>query len=484
MAEWEAVIGLEVHVQLASATKAFSSSRIEFGAEPNSLTDPTVLGLPGALPVFNAKALELAVRLGIATGCTIRRTSRFARKHYFYPDLPKGYQISQFDEPLCEGGAIQLFLDDEPRSVRLTRIHLEEDAGKNTHLSGGASLVDLNRAGIPLCEVVSEPDIRSAAEAAEYMRALHKLVRFLDISEGNMEQGQLRCDANVSIRPRGQVELGTRAELKNINSFKFVEKAIEHEIARQIRIVEDGGKIVQETRLWDSDAGLSKSMRSKEEAEDYRYFPDPDLPPLVVSDQYIADIEGSLPELPAAMHARMVDTLGLSHDDARTLTADRELAMYFDAALAAYGQEAGAKPTAGAKPIANWIQAELLRELNRGDASLAECKVGPAQLAALVQLIEDGTISGKIAKQVFAEMLASGADAAAVVKDKGLEQITDSGAIEAIVADIIDANPAQAEQYRAGKQSLLGFFVGQVMKKTGGKANPKMVNEVLRRLLG
>ncbi|ACY19230.1 Asp-tRNA(Asn)/Glu-tRNA(Gln) amidotransferase subunit GatB [Haliangium ochraceum] len=477
MSAWEAVIGLEVHVQLGTASKAFSGSAVEFGAEPNTLVDPTVLGLPGSLPVFNRQACALAVRLGLALGCRIRSESRFARKHYFYPDLPKGYQISQFDEPLCEGGAIEFFLGDEFRSVPLTRIHLEEDAGKNIHQAGGTSLVDLNRAGVPLCEVVSEPALGSAEEAAEYMRALQRVVRYLGISDGDMEKGQLRCDANVSIRPRGETALGTRAELKNINSFRFVQHAIEHEIARQIRIRESGGTLVQETRLWDSDAGVSRSMRSKEESEDYRYFPDPDLPVLAVDAAFLEQVRAELPELPSARHRRYVGDFGLSADDARTLSAERELAEYFDAAVDAYG---GA---AGAKPLANWIQSELLRELNRESRSVAECAIAPAHLAELVRMIDDGTISGKIAKRVFGDMYSSGDAPAVIVEREGLTQISDEGAIEAVVRHVVEANPGQAAGYRGGKTKLIGFFVGQVMKETGGQANPKLVNELLRRVL-
>ncbi|HET6613215.1 MAG TPA: Asp-tRNA(Asn)/Glu-tRNA(Gln) amidotransferase subunit GatB [Kofleriaceae bacterium] len=476
--KWEPVIGLEVHVQLATRSKAFSASAAAFGAPPNALTDPTVLGLPGALPTFNHEALMLALRLGLATGCEIRRRSRFARKHYFYPDLPKGYQISQYDEPLCAHGSLEVTVGDAVKTVRLTRIHLEEDAGKNTHQLGATSLVDLNRAGVPLCEVVSEPDLRSAVEAGEYMRALRRLVRYLGVSEGNMEQGQLRCDANVSLRPVGSTTLGTRTELKNINSFRFVERAIDHEIARQARILDGGGTIDQETRLWDAQQGISLPMRSKEEANDYRYFPDPDLPPLCVDEATIAAVREALPELPAQKRARYAGELGLSVDDALTLADDRALADYFDAAVTAYG-----KGPAGAKVIANWILSELLRELSRTDTDIAACPIAPASLAALVALIDDATISGKIAKDVFSEMFATGAGPDAIVEQKGLRQVTDAGAIEKVAAAVIAEHSAQAAAYRAGKQGLLGFFVGQVMKQTGGKANPKLTNEILKKLL-
>ena len=477
MTAWEPVIGLEVHVQLATASKAFSASSTQFGAAPNSLVDPTVLGLPGALPVFNHRALEHALLLGLATSCRIRARSRFARKHYFYPDLPKGYQISQFDEPLCEAGAIELIIDGQVRRVRLTRIHLEEDAGKSIHQPGATSLVDLNRAGIPLCEVVSEPDMRSAEEAAEYMRALHQLVCYLGISDGDMEKGQLRCDANVSVRPRGQSALGTRAELKNINSFRFVQKAIEHEIGRQIRVLEGGGRVVQETRLWDADAGLSRSMRSKEEAEDYRYFPDPDLPVLIVSDAQLEAARARMPELPAARWRRYMDAWGLSVEDARVLTAERSLSDYFDAAVAAYGD------TAAAKPLANWIQSELLRELHRDGRDPGACPIAPAHLAALVRLVDQGAISGKIAKQVFADMYRTGDPPERIIEREGLTQISDESALEAIARGVIEANPGQVAGYRGGKTKLMGFFVGQVMKQTGGQANPQLVNQVLARLL-
>jgi aspartyl-tRNA(Asn)/glutamyl-tRNA(Gln) amidotransferase subunit B len=457
---WEVVIGLECHVQLATESKLFSASSSAFGGTPNSHTDPPVLGLPGALPVLNRRAVELAVRLGLATGSTIRRRSRFARKHYFYPDLPKGYQISQYDEPICEGGHIG--------NVRLTRIHLEEDAGKSLHAQGHHSLVDLNRAGVPLVEVVSEPDLRSAAEAGEYMRALRQLVRWLGISDGNMEEGSLRCDANVSLRPLGETKLGTKTELKNINSFRYVEKAIEYEVARQTQILDGGGKIVQETRLWDPDRGVSASMRSKEEAHYYRYFPDPDLPPVVVSEAQIEKLRAELPELPAARRRRFVETMALTEDDARVLTDEKALADYFDEVV-----RLGAEP----KRAANWIQSELLR------VGLS-APVTPAALAELLALIAAGTISGKIAKDVFAKMLVSGESPKLIVEREGLVQVSDTGAIEAAARDVIAANPKQVEQYRGGKPELIGFFVGHVMKATQGKANPGLVNEILRKLLG
>jgi aspartyl-tRNA(Asn)/glutamyl-tRNA(Gln) amidotransferase subunit B len=473
--KWEAVIGLEVHVQLDTKSKSFSSSAVRYGASPNTLTDPTVLGLPGALPVFNAQGLQYAIRLGLALGCTIRRDSRFARKHYFYPDSPKGYQISQFEEPICEGGEVELIREGERHVVALTRIHLEDDAGKNNHIGGGTSLVDLNRAGVTLCEIVSEPVIRSAKEAADYMRSLRQVVRYIGVSGGDMEKGQLRCDANVSIRPRGQTELGTRAELKNINSFKFVEKAIEHEILRQISVIENGEAVVQETRLWDADAGVSRSMRSKEEAMDYRYFPDPDLPPLLVSDALVEQIAASLPELPAVACRRLIK-LGLSFEDAANLTSESATLRYFDETFAKLGDAS----KANAKLIANWIQAELFRELKRSGVEIEKSPLDPERLAGLLRLISDNTISGKIAKGVLSTMYESGETAEAIVQREGLEQITDTGALESIIDGILSDNASQVQKYRDGNQKMLGYFVGQVMKATGGQANPKMVNEILR----
>ncbi|MBV8762330.1 MAG: Asp-tRNA(Asn)/Glu-tRNA(Gln) amidotransferase subunit GatB, partial [Deltaproteobacteria bacterium] len=416
--EWEPVIGLEVHVQLATKTKAFSPSAVEFGAAPNSLTDPLVLGMPGTLPVFNRTALELALKLGVATESKIRAKSRFARKHYFYPDQPKGYQISQFDEPLCEDGHLDILVGSTPKRIKLERIHLEEDAGKNMHV-GQFSQVDLNRAGVPLVEVVSAPELSSAEEAAEFMRALHRLVRWLEISEADMEKGQMRCDANVSVRLRGEDRLGTRTELKNINSFRFVQNAVEHEIARQIRIVDGGGRVTRETRLWDAEAGTSASMRSKEEANDYRYFPDPDLPPLVVDAQVMANILRSLPELPAARFKRYTEVLGISPDDARTLVTDRALAEYFDLVCQVHpGERSG-------RMIANWMLTELLGALNADGRHISQSPMVPATLSELIRLVEDGTISGKIGKEVFEESLQTGEAPSAIVDRKGVRQISD-----------------------------------------------------------
>jgi aspartyl-tRNA(Asn)/glutamyl-tRNA(Gln) amidotransferase subunit B len=475
--EWEPVIGLEVHVQLATRTKAFSPSAVEFGAPPNTLTDPTVLGLPGTLPVFNRGALELALKLGVATESKIRAKSRFARKHYFYPDLPKGYQISQYDEPLCEDGHIDLILGGELRRVKLQRIHLEEDAGKNTHV-GAISHVDLNRAGVPLCEVVTAPDLRSAEEAAEFMRALHRLVRWLDISEADMEKGQMRCDANVSVRRVGEDRLGTRTELKNINSFRFVQNAVEHEIARQVRILEGGGRVVQETRLWDAEAGTSATMRTKEEANDYRYFPDPDLPPMVVDGKMMGSILRSLPELPAARFARYLREHGLSPDDARTIISDRPLAEYFEAVVKAHpGDRSG-------RMIANWMLTELLGALNADGKDIGESPVAPATLSELIRMVEDGTISGKIGKEIFEETYRTSEPPKAIVERRGVQQISDEAALWEIVDKVVGANPKQAEAYAAGKDGLFGFFVGQVMKATQGRANPVITSDLLHKRLG
>jgi aspartyl-tRNA(Asn)/glutamyl-tRNA(Gln) amidotransferase subunit B len=475
--DWEPVIGLEVHVQLATRSKAFSPSAVEFGAPPNSLTDPVVLGLPGALPVFNRAALELALRLGVATSSQIRAKSRFARKHYFYPDLPKGYQISQFDEPLCEHGHLDLIVGGAVKRVRLQRIHLEEDAGKSSHV-GAVSHVDLNRAGVPLVEVVSAPELSSAEEAGEFMRALHRLVRWLEISEADMEKGQLRCDANVSVRMRGEDRLGTRTELKNINSFRFVQHAVENEILRQIRIVDGGGRVVRETRLWDADRGTSAPMRSKEEADDYRYFPDPDLPPLVVDASLMTGVLRAMPELPAVRFERYQREHGLSPDEARTLISDRALSDYFEAVLAAHpGQRSG-------RMIASWILTELLGRLNADGEHISRSPMPPPLVSALVGLIEDGTISGKIGKEVFEESYRTGEAPLAIVERRGVRQISDENALSEIVERVVSANPKQVASYLGGKDSVFGFFVGQVMKETQGRANPTLTSELLRKRLG
>jgi aspartyl-tRNA(Asn)/glutamyl-tRNA(Gln) amidotransferase subunit B len=470
----EPVIGLECHVQLQTRTKAFSGASAAFGGEPNHHTDPYTLALPGTLPVLSRAAVDAAIRLGVATQCQIRPLSRFARKHYFYPDLPKGFQISQYDEPLCEHGRIEFILDGNVCSVRLTRIHMEEDAGKNTHVPDAPySLVDYNRAGVPLVEVVSEPDIRSAAEAAAYLRAIRQLVRYLGISDGNMEEGSLRCDANVSVRPVGETRLGTKAELKNMNSFKNVEAAIEFEIARQSALIERGGRVVQETRLWNADKGTSHSMRSKESAHDYRYFPEPDLPPLRVDPAWIERARASLPELPIARRQRYLDS-GLSEYDASVLSSEKPLADYFDSV-----RENGVET----KLAANWVLSEVLGRLNRTNLPIDHSPVSPAALAELIGLIVDKTISGKIAKDVFEKMWSGGGGARQIVEAEGLTQVTDTAALEAACKAAVDDNPKQAAGYRGGQTKLLGFFVGQVMKATQGKANPELVNTILKRLL-
>ena len=475
MTEFETVIGLECHVQLATQSKAFSPASAAYGDEPNSHTDPYTLALPGTLPVLNGAAVEYALRIGLASGCKIRRVNRFARKHYFYPDLPKGYQISQYEEPIAEGGALSFWIGDELRSVRLIRIHMEEDAGKSTHAGGAPySLVDLNRAGVALCEVVTEPDLRSAREAAECLRGLRLLVRYLGICDGNMEEGSLRCDANVSVRPTGETRLGTRVELKNINSFRFLEQAIDYEVARQVKLVRGGGKVVQETRLWDPERGASYPMRSKEQADDYRYFPDPDLPPLVLDEATIAAVARGLPEAPAARRHRFVTELGLSAEDAGVLTSEREIADYYEQTLAA---------GANAKRAANWIVTELLLELKQGDRSIAHSAISPAALAELLRFLDDGTISGRIAKTVFQTMWNTGRSAADVVKSEGLTQLTDEAALETVIREVLEANPRQLEKLRAGDQKLHGFFMGQVMKRTEGRASPPLVDRLLRKLI-
>ncbi|MEW6776729.1 MAG: Asp-tRNA(Asn)/Glu-tRNA(Gln) amidotransferase subunit GatB, partial [Bdellovibrionota bacterium] len=477
--EFEAVIGLEVHVQMSTKSKLFCGCSTKFGAEPNANTCPICLALPGVLPKINRTAVDFAIRTAIATNCRVNLKSRFARKNYFYPDLPKAYQISQYEQPLAEHGHIDVEVPvegGEPvrKRVRLTRIHMEEDAGKSLHENaegGNASLIDLNRAGVPLMEVVSEPDIRSPAEASEYMRTLREIVRYLGVSDGNMQEGSLRCDANVSIRPKGSDKYGTRVEIKNINSFKFVERAIIYEIRRQEALVLDGGKVVQETRLFDSDQGVTRSMRSKEEAHDYRYFPEPDLLPLEVSEEWIEKCRGELPELPIARRERFRKDYGHSFEEASTLTADRQLADYF---------EAVAKKSGDARAATNWIKNELLRELNVQGKSIEESPVSVDAMGELLGLLAKGTISGKIAKDVFAEMYQTGKKPEEIVKSKGLVQIADEGSIRPVCEEVVKANPGQAEQYRSGKTALLGFFVGQVMKKTQGKANPQLVNQILQ----
>jgi aspartyl-tRNA(Asn)/glutamyl-tRNA(Gln) amidotransferase subunit B len=475
---WETVIGLEIHAQLATASKIFSGAATKYGASPNSQASLVDLGYPGTLPVLNGEVVTMAVRFGLATGCKIAPRSVFARKNYFYPDLPKGYQISQYELPIVHGGRVDVLLDDgSSRSVGIVRAHLEEDAGKSLHEDfAGRSGIDLNRAGTPLLEIVSAPDLRSAQEAGAYMRKIHALVRYLGICDGNMQEGSFRCDANVSVRRIGDPKLGTRTELKNLNSFRFVEKAIEIERDRQIELIEGGGAVRQETRLFDPDREETRPMRSKEEANDYRYFPDPDLLPIAVDEALIARVRAELPELPDAKRERFVSAYGLPAYDAQVLTADKRLADYF---------EAVAKATkAQPKIAANWVMGELTGALNRDNLEIDASRVPAATLAALLDKLAAGTISGKIAKEVFEAVWAGEGTVDGVIEKRGLVQISDSGAIDKIVAEVIAANPAQVEQFRAGKQQVLGFLVGQVMKASKGKANPQQVNEALRKQLG
>jgi aspartyl-tRNA(Asn)/glutamyl-tRNA(Gln) amidotransferase subunit B len=473
--QYEAVIGLEVHAQLKTASKIFCGCSTKFGSGPNSQTCQICIGMPGVLPVLNKTAMDYIIKTGLAMNCKVAPYSRFARKNYFYPDLPKGYQISQYELPVCEGGHIEFLVNGETKRVGLTRIHLEEDAGKNLHEGiEGASHVDLNRTGVPLMEIVSEPDIRSAEEAAEYMRKLRAILRYIDVCDGNMEEGSLRCDANVSIRPVGQAEFGTRAELKNMNSFKNVQKAIEYEIKRQTKVLEDGGRVVQETRLWDANQGITLSMRGKEEAHDYRYFPEPDLVPVEVSKEWLDEIRATLPELPDAKRARFVAQYGIPDYDAMVLTESIAMANYYEEAVKLSGQP---------KLASNWVMGDVMREIKNAGIEIEDCPLEPARLAGMLKLMESGTISGKIAKTVFEEMYKSGKDAQTIVNEKGLIQITDESAIEKVIDEIIAANPGNVAGYRAGKTQLLGFFVGQAMKATSGKANPAMVNELLKKKL-
>ncbi|HVO47618.1 MAG TPA: Asp-tRNA(Asn)/Glu-tRNA(Gln) amidotransferase subunit GatB [Steroidobacteraceae bacterium] len=480
-ADWETVIGLEIHAQLSTRSKIFSGSATAYGAAPNAQANLVDLGYPGVLPVLNGAAVRMAVKFGLAIGARIADTSVFARKNYFYPDLPKGYQISQYELPIVAKGAIDIVLDDgTTKRIGVTRAHLEEDAGKSLHEGlPGVSGIDLNRAGTPLVEIVSEPDMRSAKEAVAYMKKVHTLVRYLEICDGNMQEGSFRCDANVSVRRRGSEKFGTRAEIKNLNSFRFVEKAIHYEVARQIDLLESGGSVRQETRLYDPDKGETRSMRSKEEANDYRYFPDPDLLPVVLDAAFIASVRATLPELPDQKAVRFATQYGLSAYDAGVLTASRELADYYEEvtrALAAGG-------AGDAKLAANWVMGELAAALNKDGLDIGSGKLPAARLAGLLRRIADQTISGKIAKEVFEAMWSSGAEADAIIESKGLKQITDSGAIERAIEEVMAKNPGQLADFRAGKDKLFGFFVGQVMKATGGKANPAQLNELLKKKL-
>jgi len=477
MTAWETVIGLEIHAQLATVSKIFSGASTAYGSDPNTQACAVDLGFPGVLPVLNMQAVNMAIKFGVAINAQIAPSSVFARKNYFYPDLPKGYQISQFELPIVGKGEITISLESgESKVVGVTRAHLEEDAGKSLHEEfPDQTGIDLNRAGTPLLEIVSEPDMRSAKEAVAYARKMHSLVRYLEICDGNMQEGSFRCDANVSVRPMGQAELGTRAELKNINSFRFLERAINFEVERQIELIEDGGHVVQETRLYDADKHETRSMRSKEEANDYRYFPDPDLLPVAVSADDIARIRAGLPELPEEKRLRYVNDLALSDYNADLLTASREIADYFEQALAI-------APKAG-NQIANWILGDLTAALNKSDSDITASPVTPEQLAGLIARIDDNTISGKIAKEVFEAMWLGEGNADEIIENKGLKQITDSAAIEGLIDEVIAANPDQVEQFRAGKEKVLGFFVGQIMKQSKGKANPGQVNQMLREKL-
>jgi len=477
MSAWETVIGLEIHAQLATRSKIFSGSATAYGAPPNAQANLVDLGYPGVLPVLNREAVRMAVKLGLALEAQIARHSVFARKNYFYPDLPKGYQISQYELPVVAQGSLDIVLEDgSVKRIGVTRAHLEEDAGKSLHEGlPGVTGIDLNRAGTPLIEIVSEPDMRSAKEAVAYMKKVHTLVRYLEICDGNMQEGSFRCDANVSVRPAGAQKYGTRAEIKNLNSFRFVERAINYEVARQIELIEGGGKVVQETRLYDPDKGETRSMRSKEEANDYRYFPDPDLLPLELDQAFIDSVRATLPELPDQKAARFARDYGLSAYDAGVLTASRELASYYEDVVRAVPGEP--------KLAANWVMGELAAALNKDNLDVGSGRLPAARLAALLARIADQTISGKIAKEVFEAMWNSGASADAVIADKGLKQITDSAAIERVIDEVFASNPGQLAEYRSGKDKLFGFFVGQVMKATGGKANPAQLNELLKKKL-
>jgi len=473
--QFEPVIGLEVHAQLKTRTKIFCGCSTAFGAPPNTHVCPVCLGMPGVLPVLNKKVVEYAMLMALATDCSIEATSRFARKNYFYPDLPKGYQISQYELPIALDGHIDIDIDGHARRIGITRIHMEEDAGKLNHdPNRPISHVDLNRTGVPLIEIVSEPDIRSPEEAGAYLRQLRSIIRYVDICDGNMEEGSFRCDANISLRPSGTEAFGTRTELKNLNSFKHVEKALQYEILRQQDILLDGETVVQETRLWDPDRSSSNSMRGKEEAHDYRYFPDPDLLPLVINDEWITRMKAALPELPAAKKARFVDQYDLPGYDAGVLTTSRNLADYFEACVGHHSSP---------KQLSNWIMGSLLGLLNTGGKSITESPISAEHLAALVRLIDDDTISGKIAKQVFDEMAATGKAPDSIVEEKGLVQMSDTGELEQIVDTVLAENRAQVGQYRGGKTKVFGFFVGQVMKATRGQANPKIVNDLLKHKL-
>ena len=478
--DYEGVMGLEVHAHLLTHSKLFCGCSTKFGAEPNSHTCPTCMGLPGALPVLNRRVVDFAVKLGLALHCDINRRSIFARKNYFYPDLPKGYQISQYEEPICENGYLDVFIGNTKKRIRVKRVHMEEDAGKLVHEStietSSYSMVDYNRSSVPLLEIVSEPDIGTPEEAILYLKILRDVLIYLEICDGNMEEGSFRCDANVSVRKKGTEELGTRAELKNLNSFRSIERSLDYEITRQIELIKKGGEVVQETRLFNVDEGITYSMRGKEEAHDYRYFPEPDLLPLVVDDGWIADVRSTLPELPMEKMERFMNEYGLPKYDVEILSSDKGLAAYFEETVKAFPEP---------KTVSNWIMTELLRELKDGNVSPKDSPLSPARLAELLALIKDGTISIKIGKEIFPELCKSGASPKRLVAEKGLVQISDETAIISIVDAVIARSPKEAAEFKAGKEKLLGFFVGQVMKEMKGKANPKLLNELLlKRLKG
>jgi aspartyl-tRNA(Asn)/glutamyl-tRNA(Gln) amidotransferase subunit B len=473
--EYEAVIGLEIHAELLTASKIFCGCATTFGAPPNTQVCEVCLGMPGSLPVLNQQALEFALKMALATDCRVNPESVFARKNYFYPDLPKGYQISQYELPLAEHGFLSIKVNGATRRIGITRIHLEEDAGKLIHSeSRPVSFVDFNRTGVPLIEIVSEPDLRTPEEAVEYFKGLRNILLYLEICDGNMEEGSIRCDANVSLRPVGQTAFGTKTELKNMNSFRFVKAALEYEIKRQRALLAAGREIVQETRLWDTAQNQTVSMRGKEEAHDYRYFPDPDLVPVRISEEWIERLTKELPELPTARRNRFQTEYDLPEYDAEVLTSDKALADYFEAAVKEFPRP---------KQVSNWIMVELLRELKKAEAGIASCRVTPGALAKLLALIEKGIISGKLAKTVFEDMVATGQDPEAIVQDKGLTQISDASALEALAQEIIAAHPQEVANYKAGKTKVMGFFVGQLMKRTKGQANPQLANEIFQRIL-
>ncbi|GAV23908.1 Asp-tRNA(Asn)/Glu-tRNA(Gln) amidotransferase subunit GatB [Carboxydothermus pertinax] len=475
MRDYEAVIGLEVHVELKTNTKIFCNCSTEFGGEPNSHVCPVCLGLPGVLPVLNKKVVDYAIKAALALNCEVAEYCKFDRKNYYYPDLPKNYQISQYDLPLAKNGYLEIEVDGQVKRIGITRIHMEEDAGKLVHQGNLAvtpySLVDYNRTGVPLIEIVSEPDIRTPEEARLYLEKLKAIIQYTGISDCRMEEGSLRCDANVSVRPKGQKEFGTKTEIKNMNSFKALQKALEYEISRQIEVLEEGGRIIQETRMWDEGRQVTLSMRSKEEAHDYRYFPEPDLAPVVIDREWLEEIRATLPELPDARKKRFVEQYGLTPYDAHVLTLTRELADYYEEAAKGYSNP---------KAVANWVINELLRLLNAAGKEITECPIKPGQITRMLELLDKGTISGKIAKTVFEEMFSSGKDPEVIVKEKGLVQITDLGELETVVAKVIASNPKAVEDYKNGKEKAIGFLVGQIMKETRGRANPDAVNQLLR----